>query len=82
MINPFFHIMREEIIATGSMNNIRKPTIPNREEPLAIRTINAKTVMMTMTGTTPITPFLTVFLPELVLANRPSVREPNRAGIK
>jgi hypothetical protein len=37
---------------------------------------------MTITGTTPITPFFTTFLPELVLAKRPRVSEPNSAGIR
>ena len=64
------------------MNKIRKPTMPNREEPVVIRTTRASTVIMTITGTTPITPFFTTFLPELVLAKRPRVSEPNSAGIR
>lgn len=55
--------------------------MPNREEPVVIRTTRASTVIMTITGTTPITPFYNL-LPELVLAKRPRVSEPNSAGIR
>ena len=78
----FFHIILEEIIATGSIKSMRKPTIPKRDEPVVIRVMSERTVIIISTGTTPITPFLTTFLPELVLENRPRVSEPNRAGIK
>ena len=61
---------------------MRKPTIPKRDEPVVIRVMSERTVIIISTGTTPITPFLTTFLPELVLENRPRVSEPNRAGIK
>ena len=59
---PFFHMMREEMIAIGSMNRIRKPIIPNREPPLVMRTIRAKTVTIMITGMTPFTPPFTTFL--------------------
>ena len=32
----FFHIILEEIMATGSMKRIRKPTIPKSDAPLVI----------------------------------------------
>lgn len=79
---PFFHMIREEIIATGSINKIKKPTIPNREPPLVIRTKSANKATMISTGTTPAIPFFTTFLPDLVLENKPKVRDPNKAGIR
>lgn len=69
----FFHIILEEIMATGSMKRIRKPTIPKSDAPLVILATKAIIVIIIITGTTPITPFLTTFLPELVLAKHQAV---------
>lgn len=69
-------------MATGSINKIKNPTIPNKEPPLVIRTRRDKMVTIIRTGTTTITPFLTTFLPEVELENNPKVKEPNNAGIK
>lgn len=69
-------------MATGSINKIKNPTIPNKEPPLVIRTKRDKTVTIISTGITPITPFFTTFLPEVELENNPKVKEPNNAGIK
>ena len=81
LIIPFFHIMREEMMEIGSMMRIRKPTMPYREPPPDTRTTTDAIVTSIMTGMTPMIPFFTTFFPELVLENRPSVREPNRAGM-
>ena len=48
-------------MATGSINKIKNPTIPNNEPPLVIRTKRDKTVTIISTGITPITPFLLPF---------------------
>ena len=64
------------------MNKIRKPTMPNREEPVVIRTTRASTDIMTISGSKPYTPVFTTFLPELVLAIRQRGSEPNSAGIR
>lgn len=48
-------------MATGSINKIKNPTIPNKEPPLVIRTKRDKTVTIISTGITPITPFLLPF---------------------
>ena len=69
------------MIATGSISRIRKPTMPSSAEPiLKMRAANDTSDTITMTGSTPLTPPLTTLLPALVLANRPSVMEPNSAG--
>ena len=43
------------------------------DAPLVILATKAITVIIIITGTTPITPFLTTFLPELVLAKHQAV---------
>jgi hypothetical protein len=75
-------MIRDVIIATGSINKIKKPTMPYKDPPLVNLTTSVSMDTIMITGRTPINPFFTTFLPELILPNNPSVKEPNKDGIK
>ncbi len=67
LIMPFFHMMREEMMAIGSMNKIKNPIAPKRESPLVILKNRDKTVTIAITGRTGKTKGVSCFVHELAI---------------
>ena len=60
-------MIREEMMAIGSINKIKNPIIPNNDPPLVMRTNNDKTVTITITGRTGKTKGVSCFVHELAI---------------